>query len=282
MAVGRGGALRLLIVDSQVHIWAHGQPSAHHRQTALGAQELLAEMAGAGVDRAVLVPPAWDPDGNALSLAATHDHPERFRVMGLLRPDDPAARGDLASWRDNPAFVGVRLSFNSPETRSVLISGAADWIWGAAVDLDYPVMVLAPGLLPLLADVARRHPGLRLIVDHLAIPRGATGPAAFAHVPELQAIARLPNVAVKAVGLPAYAQDEGFPYTGVHEPLRRIIDAFGPERVFWGTDLSRMRVSYRNCVDMFTQRLPWLAGDDLAAIMGESLMRWLRWDGRQD
>lgn len=234
-------------------------------------------MALAGVDRAVLVPPAWDPTGNAPSLAAAHAHPERFGVMGLLRPGDSGAREELAAWRRDPAFLGLRLSFNSPETRSVLISGAADWVWGAAADLDYPVMVLAPGLLPLLADVARRHPGLRLIVDHLAIPRGASGPAAFAHLPELEAISRLPNVAVKAVGLPAYACLDAFPYASIHEPLRRIIDTFGPERVFWGTDLSRMRVSYRECVEMMTHGLPWLKGEEIEAIMGKSLLQWLKW-----
>lgn len=270
--------MRLLIVDSQVHIWGQGQPPAHHRQSSYSAQDLLADMGVAGVDRAILVPPAWDPNGNALSLAAAHAHPDRFRVMGLLRPGDAQAPADLASWPRDPSFAGIRLSFNSPETRAVLIAGAADWVWSAAVELDYPVMVLAPGLLPLLAVVARRHPGLRLIVDHLAIPRGAIGTAAFAHPPELEAIARLPNVAVKAMGLPAYASDDAFPYGSLHAPLRWIIDAFSPVRVFWGTHPSRMRVSYRECVDMVIQGMPWLGQEDLAAIMGISLMRWLRWN----
>ena len=267
---------RLLIVDAQVHLWSGGQPPAHHRQHPFGAEALVAEMDAAGVSRAVLVPPNWDPAGNEPSLRAAADYPDRFAVMGRLEVADPSAPAALARWRDRPGLLGARLCFNDPRTRTLLIERKADWFWGAAERLGLPVMVLAPGLLPLLADVALRHPGLRLVIDHLAIPRGARGKAAFEHLPELLAIAAYPNVAVKAVGLPAYTVDEVFPFTSLHAPLRQVFDAFGPERMFWGTDLSRMKQPYTACVEMFTT-LPWLKGDDLAQVMGLGLCRWIGW-----
>jgi L-fuconolactonase len=270
--------LSLLIVDSQVHIWSGGHPPIHHRQDVYGAIELLEDMAEAGVDRAVLVPPTWDSAGNAPSLQAAVDYPDRFAVMGLIDLAAPTAPEQLARWRSQPGMLGVRLSFNGPSTRKLLIDRTADWFWAMAEKLDLPVMMLVPGLLPSVADIALRHPGLRIVVDHLAVPRGAKGPAAFEHMPELLAISRYPNVAVKAAGIPGYAQGEAFPYPSLHEPLRQVFDAFGPERMFWGTDLSRMTVSYRECVEMFTIGLPWLKGDALAQVMGQSLCRWIGWE----
>ena len=43
--------------------------------------------------------------------------------------------------------------------------------------------------------IAERHPGLKMIVDHMGALRGAKGDAAFPRMHELTALARLPNVA---------------------------------------------------------------------------------------
>ena len=51
----------MMIVDAQIHLWAKGKPSAHHRQTPHLKEEALAAMDAAGVDRAVIHPVMWDP-----------------------------------------------------------------------------------------------------------------------------------------------------------------------------------------------------------------------------
>ena len=60
--------------------------------------------------------------------------------------------------------------------------------------------------------------------------------------------------------------------------LRRIFEAFGPHRFFWGTDITKMPCSWRECVTLFTEQLPWLSGDDLQLVMGEALCEWLGWE----
>jgi predicted TIM-barrel fold metal-dependent hydrolase len=267
----------MLVVDSQVHIWTEGKPSPHHRQQPFGALDLITAMDEAGVTSAVLVPPTWDPNGNTPSLRASATWPDRFAVMGQFDFEGPNAKSELRRWRSQAGMLGVRVGFNSVATRKRLIEGAADWFWAEAEALDMPVMVMAPGLLPWMAEIARRHRRLRLVIDHLAIPRGAKAAAAFEHLPELLAMARYPNVAVKATGLPGYAVNEPFPFASLHAPLREVFDAFGAQRMFWGTDLSRMPVPYRECVEMFTQGIPWLKGEDCATVMGLGLCRWLGW-----
>jgi L-fuconolactonase len=267
----------LLVVDSQVHIWDAGSPPPHHRQTPYGAEDLLADMDIAGVSGAVLVPPTWDPGGNLPSLRAAVRYPKHFTVMGLIDVTAADVTDQLRTWSATPGMTGVRLSFNKPTTRAQLVDGALDPLWAAAADHDVPLMILAPGLLPVIAQLARSYPQLRIIVDHLAIPRGLKGAKAFEHLPELLAIARYPNIAVKAAGIPGYSVNEPFPFASLHEPLRQVFEAFGPNRMFWGTDLSRMTHPYRECVEMFADGLPWLKGQDLASVMGGGLCRWIGW-----
>ena len=88
----------MIIIDSQVHIWApetaekpyaREDASAPHRPVPLGHQELLREMDGAGVERCILVPPTWEDDRNDTSLEAARLYPNRFRVMGRIKLTAP-------------------------------------------------------------------------------------------------------------------------------------------------------------------------------------------------
>jgi hypothetical protein len=83
-------------------------------------------------------------------------------------------------------------------------------------------------------------------------------------------------VAIKATGAPGYST-HAYPFTNLHDGLHRIFDAYGPQRFFWGTDITRMPCSYRQCVTMFTEELPWLRGRDLELVMGEAVCDWLGW-----
>lgn len=273
----------MLIVDAQVHIWTAGQASAHHmrgRPEPFTAQALLAEMDAAGVDCAVLAPPGWDPSGDAYCLDAAVAHPDRFAVTGSINWMAAPDAAGLREFRDRKGMHGLRLSFNTPEKQAYVANGTVDWIWAAAQAADLPIMLLIPGGVALVDDVARRYPDLRLCVDHLAIPRGAKDAAAFGHLPLLLDLAKRPNVSVKAGGLPTYSTVDAFPYPSLHGHLRAVHDAFGPERIFWASDLTRMDCSYAEVVAMFTEGLPWLSEADKRLIMGEAVCRWLDWSPR--
>jgi predicted TIM-barrel fold metal-dependent hydrolase len=139
-----------------------------------------------------------------------------------------------------------------------------------------PAMVSVPGLLPAVDGIAERHPGLRLVIDHLALAREGKDEAALAELPQLLALSRHPNVAAKASALPRYSS-EAYPYRRLHPNLRRVFDAFGPRRMFWGTDLTGIPCSYAQAIALFTEELPWLGGEDLEWVMGRALCDWLGW-----
>jgi predicted TIM-barrel fold metal-dependent hydrolase len=126
-------------------------------------------------------------------------------------------------------------------------------------------------------QIAERHPDLKLIVDHRGLVRAEQGQAAFATLVDLLPLAKLPNVAIKATGAPAYSR-EPYSFRDIHDGLHRIFDAHGPDRFFWGTDITRMPCSYRQCVTLFTEEWPWLKGKDLKKVMGQGVSDWLPWN----
>ena len=273
----------MLIVDSQVHIWAANTPerpwaegAKPHRPQPFGKNELLQEMQAAGVDRVVIVPPSLDRTRNDLALDAAQSNPGQFAVMGKINPALPESRGALASWRDQPGMLGLRFNFKKNMAR-LSDPEYMGWLWAEAEAAGVPLYVGADHPAVKLVDaVAERHPYLRIILDHLALAGGIKDDEAFRNLDMLLAIAKRPNVAVKVSALPGYTTAP-YPYRNLHDHVRRVYDAFGPQRMFWGSDLTRLKCSYRQCVTMFTEEMPWLTTIDLELIMGRALCEWLDW-----
>lgn len=269
------------IVDAQIHIWGSGLPvnAAHRQVTRFDTDEVLAMMDEAGVDAAVINPPGWDPGSGAMALKAVQDHPGRFAIMGHAKPEDPASYEFLKDWAPGPELIGLRCFFRQPEEKQRFASGEFDPFWRAASDAGVPIAILAPDSLDAIADVVARFPDLRLTVDHLGGWGGfevLKDHAAMIRMPEVLKLARFPNVTVKATGAPGYSA-EAYPYPVMLDYLRQIFETFGPERMFWGTDISKMPVSWRACIEMFTDHADWLKGDDLDLVMGKALDRCWRW-----
>jgi L-fuconolactonase len=278
------GVLSMFVVDAQVHIWAADTPdrpwpgnrSHAHRPGSFLADELLKEMDAAGVARVIIVPPSWEGDRNELAIDAARRHPDRFAVMGRLAIEHPGNRTLLEDWKRQPGMLGLRFTFGSASQRPWLTDGTADWFWPVAERLKLPLMMSVPGSLPHVDRIAERHPGLKIIIDHMGLLQGKKDDDAFVDLPHVLAMAKRPNVAVKASALPSYSS-EPYPYRGLHAHIRRVFDAFGPQRMFWGTDFTRLTCSYRQAITLFTEELPWLSASDQELIMGRGVCEWLGW-----
>lgn len=268
----------MLIADAQVHLWKTDPPDRppRHGPRPFQLPDLLAEMRAAGVDRAVLVPPFWEGSDNSTTLEAARLYPDRLAVMGRLDITMPANAGVVADWLMQPGMLGVRLTFHSPELMRFLGDDAAEWFWAAAEKANVPLMLYAPGALSSIRKIALCHPALKIALDHMGIERGATDDAAFVRINELCEHARLPNLVVKLTTVPIYSS-EPYPHPKLHPYLKRLYDAYGPRRLFWGSDLTRLPCSYRVCVNLFTEELKWLSVSDLEWIMGRALCEWIGW-----
>jgi len=270
------------IVDAQIHLWGSGLPSnlSHRQVTHFTPEEAIPLMDEAGVDAAVIHPPGWDPNATEMALTAVRTYSGRFAIMGSLPLDQPDSRGRIAGWRQQPGMLGLRYTFLHEPARQWLHEGTLEWLWTGAERAGVPIAMLATDSLAEIGRIAERHPGLRLTIDHLGGRGGLTtlkDAAAMAHMPSLLALAKCQNIAVKATGAPGYSNGP-YPFRSMHQYLRQIYDAFGPERMFWGTDITKMPCSWRQCVTMFTEELGWLSAADKQLVMGEALCAWWGWD----
>jgi len=275
----------MLIADSQVHLWGAdtpdrpwppGRAAQAQKPYPIDKEAMLFQMDLAGVTRVVIVPPSWEGDRNELALEAARLYPDRFAVMGRIALEKPESRALVADWKKQPGMLGMRFTFHTDLMRPWLTDGTADWLWAAAEKHNIPLMVLVGGSLDALEKIAQRHPGARFTIDHVGLNRLTKGPNVFEDLPKVCALAKLPNVAVKASGMPSLSQEK-YPFRDLHEPIKRLVDAFGPRRTFWGTDLTRMPCTYYECIRLFTDNLPWLKGEDLEWVMGRGVCEWLGW-----
>jgi predicted TIM-barrel fold metal-dependent hydrolase len=242
----------------------------------------------AGVDRVVIVPPA-SLEGERIDYAqeAVKRYPGRFAIMARVALDKPDRTARLATWRDQPGVLGVRLNFG-PSEAAWLTDGTADWFWPAAEKARLPVMFLTSGRTSLFARIAERHPQLTLIIDHMGVGAGLRprpdSPESVSNntVPEAiaqsVALAKYANVSVKLSSVPLIST-EPYPFRDVIPHIHRLFDAYGPERCHWGTDITNSfaRATYRQRVTQFTEELPFLTESDKDWIMGRAILARLRW-----
>jgi predicted TIM-barrel fold metal-dependent hydrolase len=273
------------IIDSQVHIWDYipekfrkGHADERHAFT---YDELLREMDQTGVDGAILVPRSFNLERNDYVLEAARKHPDRFAVMGRIATVEVEGKPQLQRWKDQPGMLGVRLTFHRDVDRPLMTDGSMDWFWPEAERLNIPVMVHSPERLPVLGAIAQKYPGLRLILDHMGFARPDIDAAAAAATERVLELAPYPNIFVKISAAPCYSTAP-YPYKNIQKFIRWIINSFGTERCFWGSDLTRLpaTATYKGCVTMFTEQAEFLADDELVDVMGQSLASCLGWSSR--
>ncbi|MGH1488656.1 MAG: amidohydrolase family protein [Acidimicrobiales bacterium] len=278
------------IIDVQVHAYERDHPERPWRAVLHGPPEvtgddMVAAMDRVGVDGALLVSP-WTMYRYDASYACEvyEAHPGRF---GLIKPIDtsrPDAADVIGDWAATPGAVGARIMMvgvtggqggnidpDSPGVNAVL---------AAAADVGLPINVLCWGAAPMMAELARKHPNTQLIVDHLGLAQPFEPPAPpepWAALDEVLALAALDNIAVKVSGACTLSH-EPFPYLDIWDPLSRMFEAFGFDRLLWGTDWTRAveLLTYQQGVEAFTLTDRLTTGER-AALMGGTLMSIYDW-----
>jgi L-fuconolactonase len=241
----------LRLIDAQIHTWigecteypwlAEHPTRWHFAEREVPTSDALAAMDAVGVDAALSTVPALYGYDNAYALAGAAANPGRLAVVGLIDPDRPDHRDRLGTLMRQPGMVGIRITGGDD---AAWRGGRFDPLIRAAGELRVPVCVY-PGLgnLGALDALLQRQDATQIILDHVGLAAPpvtvrTAGTTPFAALPTVLALARFENLAIKLTALPALSR-ETFPFRDIWLALARVLDAFGAERVMWGTDFTR-------------------------------------------
>jgi L-fuconolactonase len=266
------------IIDGQVHL--------NH----LGLDACIAAMDAVGIDGAIIdqFPPSGTrlPGGAVryrydISEEAVRRFPARFAYAARVDPADPEMEAIIAEVRAHPGRLGIRVDQPSA---AELAGGGYEALFRAAMRSEVPIWIVLPGRMAELRRQVEAFPDLQFIVDHAGMPETwpRTGTDRFAPLAGLIELAGYRNVAVKW-GHMTKMSARPFPYDDVLTKLRRVVDAFGPERVMWESDWTQCRGHETLAEMLFSIRLTDAFSDaDKEWLLGRSALTLMRWDRPQD
>jgi L-fuconolactonase len=275
----QGGTAADIIVDSHVHVWKNDprypwpkELARPPREDALPS-ELLALMDAQGVAKTVIVHVIYYLWDCRYAADAIKDHPARFQGVCRVNPSADSAPDDLTRWVRQSGFHGVRLSPSAGrEADWIRDVERMDRIFARAAALGVPMCVLCPsGRLPDVERLIDRHKeGLDVCIDHMAdcpIDRPE-------ELRKLLALARYPRVYVKLSHLWSLSR-QPYPYRDTFDQVKRLYDAFGPQRLMWGTDWPGVEehCGYAKALDLYRKEIPFFSDDDRRWILGQTALK---------
>lgn len=235
-------------IDAHSHVWSDDlaryplgswATKADMQPPTFTAEQLLAIMKPNGVDRAVLIQhaPLHGYD-NSYILDCARKYPGVFSVVAMINERAPHLRERLADLRDQGAR-GIRIGPTIHADRTLnedppnwLKAQGMQLLWKHSAELDVAICPLvSPEFLPSLDPMCAQHPETTLVLDHF----GRIEMNNHDHARWLTALAKYPRVHVKASAFRNFG-DKQAPYEDLIPLIRMVLDAFGPDRVMWGTD----------------------------------------------
>lgn len=278
-------APRPFCIDTHMHVWSGdaqrfpfsnpNDPNYSPPAIAATVELLVEEMDSFGITHCVLVQTichGWD---NSYLAHCLKSFPDRFRGHGLIDPTDDAVAEKLEYWVTERGLAGMRFSPIYYENRDEWMnSSTAVGLWKKAEKLGaiFNFFISTPQL-PKLERMVRQFPAVPVVIDHLArIDLKQADP-----LPEFQKLldlAKYPNVCVKVSELSVLSPSEKYPWSDTFPWVRRMYDAFGPDRMLWGTGFPGAtrgqagRPTLNQELDLIRHEIPFFTADDRSKILG--------------
>ncbi len=251
------------VVDTHAHIYSEDEarypmiPNPLRPPQGAGTVEhLKREMAANGIARVVAIhtSTAYGWDNRLLADCARDNAPWMVGVC-TLNPEDPASPATLRRLVKEYNVRGLR-SVPAGKDRKQLDHPGVDALWSTAEELG---IVVNPLIRVNLADelerLLKRHPTLRVVLDHCMYPRGKDGLQGET-IRRVLRLAAYPNLHAKLTWL-VDSSDQDYPFKDTWPLLRAAVNAFGAERCVWGSDfpceLWIPKATYTQHYTLFTQ-----------------------------
>jgi predicted TIM-barrel fold metal-dependent hydrolase len=269
-------------IDAHTHVWspdteryplAAGYRRDEMRPASFTLDEFFAHARPEGVDRAVLIQMSFygfDQRYLLAELAASQG-----ACVGVAVIDDEAA--DPASEMRRLAALGVRGFRIYPRNRSIenwLDGAGMAAMWKCAAETGQAMCPLInPAALPALDAMCDRFPETTTVIDHFA-RIGVDGMLRESDIAQLCRLARHARTQVKVSAYYALGRKQP-PYDDLAPLVRRVYDAYGPERLMWASDCPFQVVdhTYRDSISLVRDRLDFLSAADKDCLLRKTAER---------
>ena len=290
-------------IDSHLHVWSldderYPMPPGRIPNVPGDLERLLASMDEAEVDGALIVQPIFHGFDHGYVNEAISAYPKRFKGMALSNPQRMDAVDQLdhlvtdqgyRGVRFNPAMwvLGVIEHLNlTPQERSEHFKVCAECqmqhmdddagkaIYEKAGELGVPVgFMVSPKYFEQVDALLSEIPKTPAIIDHFGGCKASDGsPGSNVDFDALLAMAKHPQLHVKVSGFVG-PSDEPQPHRDTWPMVIALIEAYGAERIMWGTDFPWIQ-SHGGYVSGTTilDQIPGISDNQRNQIMGGTAM----------
>jgi L-fuconolactonase len=272
-------------IDAHQHFWRYSAaeypwigPAMERLARSYLPSDLGPLIAAEGVDGTVAVQARQSLEESRWLLELAADHSLVKGVVGWVDLRSPRVGDDLEALAADPKFVGVRhVVQDEPDPRFLL---GAEFRRGLGQlqchRLTYDLL-LYPEQLPAAIELVGLLPEQPFVVDHLAKPRIARGDLAD-WSRDIRAIARHANVCCKVSGMVTEAAWRGWKRNDFTPYLDTVLEAFGPERLMFGSDwpVCLLAGGYADVASLPRDHFSRLSTDEQEAIWGGTATRFYR------
>src|SRR6266567_11155 len=263
------------IIDPHVHVWKHDPKypfaeDAHPPERDATPEMLLALMKENGVARTVIIQVIHYKYDNSYLADVLKKYPQYFRGVCRVDPLDPHAPDHLSRLTEQ-GFRGVRLSPGGNASGDWIAGPLMPPLWKRCEELKVPMTILAPVTrMPDVAALIEKYPSLTVVIDHMAdSPLDKPDQLNL-----LTALKRYPKVFVKVSHTWSLSK-QPYPYTDSQAQVKRLYDAFGPQRLMGATDwpIVESHCSYAQAMAMVRDEMKFLNEEDKSWMLSKTIER---------
>lgn len=237
-----------------------------------------------GIDGTILVQAAATVEETEYMLGLADASPSVKGVVGWIDFEDTCHLASLKRLAKHPKFLGVRPMIQDIPDVDWMLRDDIQWAYRAIVDLDLTFDALGfPQHIANFHTLLTRYPTMRVVVDHIMKPHirdAMAGHDAFSQwAGGISRLAGETTAYCKFSGLVTEAQD-GWSINDLRPFANHVFDAFGPERVMWGSDwpVCRLQAEYSVWHDTALALTEHMSEAARGEIFGASAKRFYRLD----
>lgn len=269
------------IIDAQVHLNSFGSKGALGAMRALGIAGVMVDEY-TGVEGEKLKPYVVAP-GNvprpvqpwAENMAL--NHPDQICYLIRLDYRDPDLEAIVRLASASPGAKALRICVLFPSEVEAFKADRHRRIFEIADRYQLPLFANVRQI-ELLAPYYGEFRNAKIIIDHCGLPVDIDFKPSDERLDVVLSLARYPNAYFKFAHAPTMLGGQQFPFTEMNSKLRRIVDAFGANRVMWASDATEAIGGYTWAESLlYIKGNPELSGEEKEWILGRTAREVLGW-----